>query len=361
MSELAMPPSAGMPEHMNESLLPSSSYHKASCLGTTKDNHRRQTIYERFKPQLLILVFVCLSLSLYLLTKDTISQALAAAKHVEETKQSDSNRNDNGGTSHLPLIPMRPYKDTAIHMPVLPTYGSAEQAQLGFDHIYVVHRLGYPENLVRMAKILQMLHITAEFVPVLPIPKTKIPSSMVQPLEHMQEWHTRHRIYRDMLEAGYKSALILDDSVDMELNIKTIMRAVHQSLPHNWDMFFPGHCGAFESSQPRPSDKLPSLRHANMPICLHAHAVSQKGAKRIVANLSPSPTTDEIISMAIMRLKERGLLQMYSLDTPVFAPRPAGSQAHKSSLLAGNKKLQISAINHFDTWKSGRQPRKMDA
>ncbi|KAJ2599566.1 hypothetical protein H4R99_003670 [Coemansia sp. RSA 1722] len=350
MSELSMSLSGEMPAHTNESLLPSASYHKV-CVEAAKDERKRPSLYERFKPQLLILAFAFVSLGLYLLTKDTIAQSLE-----HENKHSDKNLN-----ASIPLVPTRPYKDTAIHLPVLPTYGSAEQAQLGFDHVYVIHHLGHPDKLVRMAKLLQMLRITAEFVPVLPIPKARLPSPMVQPLEHMQEWHTRHRIYRDMLEAGYRSALILDDSVDMELNIKTIMRAVHKHLPPNWDMFFPGHCGAFESSQPRPSDRLPALRHANMPICLHAHAVSQKGARRIVANLGPSPTTDEIISMAIMRLKERGQLQMYSLDTPVFAPRPADSQARKGSLLAGNKKLQISAVNHLDTWKTGRHPRKMDA
>ncbi|KAJ1796914.1 hypothetical protein LPJ56_007086, partial [Coemansia sp. RSA 2599] len=165
-----MPPSGEVSAHMNDTLLPSSHHHKAH-VATTKDGHRRQSIYERFKPQLLILIFVCLSLSLYLLTKGTIAQALAATKHAQENKQSDSNRSDNSAISKspvnasLPLIPMRPYKDTAINLPVLPIYGSAEQAQLGFDHVYVIHHLGHPENLVRMAKLLQMLHITAEFVP----------------------------------------------------------------------------------------------------------------------------------------------------------------------------------------------------
>ncbi|KAI8321665.1 hypothetical protein GQ54DRAFT_247735, partial [Martensiomyces pterosporus] len=129
-----------------------------------------------------------------------------------------------------------------------------------------------------MTRLLQLLRISAEFVPIVyPAHAEDASAATALSPQDIVEWRTRYRIYRDMAECGYKSALILDDSVDMELNIKTIMREIHRHIPSEWDMFFPGHCGAFEGIQPKPDRSFPSLRHANMPICLHAHAISRKG------------------------------------------------------------------------------------
>ncbi|KAJ2811184.1 hypothetical protein FBU31_007828 [Coemansia sp. 'formosensis'] len=232
-----------------------------------------------------------------------------------------------------PAVRLRPYRDTTHHVPVLPSYGPPA-SQLGFAHIYVLHDSAHPQRLIRMAHLLQLLRLTAEFVPL------------------TDPFLTRMAVYRDIRQHAYASALILDDSVDMELNIRTLMRAALQNLPHDWDMFFPGHCGAFEGTQNQPSGAMPGLRVANMPICLHAHAVSLKGAHQIVHHVQPS---QEIIEMAIMRLKERGLLHMYSLDVPVFTPRPGAAELRKQDRPAGNKRLEISALNHLSLWQGKTQ------
>ncbi|KAJ2368515.1 hypothetical protein H4S02_010089, partial [Coemansia sp. RSA 2611] len=228
-------------------------------------------------------------------------------------------------------VHLRPYKDTGHRMPVLPIYGPSATAQLGFAHIYVLHDPSHPTRLLRMAHLLQLLQLTAEFVPA------------------TDPFLSRMSIYRDIRQHSYASALILDDSVDMELNIRSLMRVAHENLPGDWDMFFPGHCGAFEGTQDQPSG-MAALRMANMPICLHAHAVSLKGAHQIVKHVKPS---QEIIEMAIMRLKERGLLRMYSLDVPVFTPRPSTEELRKQDRPAGNKRLEISALSHLSLWQNG--------
>ncbi|KAJ2107793.1 hypothetical protein GGI16_001394 [Coemansia sp. S142-1] len=216
-----------------------------------------------------------------------------------------------------------PYKDTT-HT-VIPNTSS-----LGFSHIYVLHDPAHPWRLLRMTHVLQLLSLSAEFVPL------------------TDPFLTRLSIYRDIRQHSYASALILDDSIDMELNIRTLMHAAHKNLPHDWDMFFPGHCGAFEGTQ----DTAGGIRVANMPICLHAHAVSLKGAHQIINHVKPS---QEIIEMAIMRLKERGLLRMYSLDVPVFTPRPGPDEVKKQDRLAGNKRLEISALAHLSLWQGKKE------
>ncbi|KAJ2547240.1 hypothetical protein EV175_005300 [Coemansia sp. RSA 1933] len=291
---------------------------------------------------------------------------------TEKSHHIDSHhRNPTGDDPgiQIPKIQIKPYKDTGIRLPVLPNYGSPEAARLGCDHVYVIHNLGHPDRLVRMVRLLQLLRISAEFVPVMQPPESLLEAHMAAlnrssakappSLENIIEWHTRHRIYRDMAEQGYRSAMILDDSVDMELNIKTLMRTIHRHIPTDWDMLFPGHCGAFEGTQPRPSpDALPSLRLANMPICLHAHAISRQGLMHLLHSLPPLPTSNEIIGMAIMRLKEKGLLKMYSVDTPIFTPRPAEQQGTREGKhLAGNKKLDISAVDHLALWQGQTKQR----
>ncbi|KAJ2742930.1 hypothetical protein GGI20_004131 [Coemansia sp. BCRC 34301] len=213
-------------------------------------------------------------------------------------------------------------------------------SSLGFTHIYIVHDPLQPSRLQRISHLLQFLHLTAEFVPALA----------------GDPFLTRLRIYQDIRAHSYASALILDDSVDMELNIRMLMRVALRNLPMDWDMFFPGHCGAFEGgTQEQPSRRMPALRVANMPICLHAHAVSLKGAHQIVRHVRHSHPSQEIIEMAIMRLKERGLIHMYSLDVPVFTPRPGEDELKKQDRLAGNKRLAISAISHLSLWQGKQQ------
>ncbi|KAI7825945.1 hypothetical protein BX661DRAFT_184435 [Kickxella alabastrina] len=337
---------------LDESLLPS--------VHRPKQKHEYRSIFLRYRTYILVLILFCFATGFYVWSETitaSVRQNLKTSPSSGPNKQHD--RTDTPLPHPLPIIPMRPYKNTDVNLPIIPNYGPPVTAQLGFDHIYVIHHLGHPDKLVRMAELLQLLQITAEFVPVIPLAENQVPASMVQSAKSLVEWQTRHRIYCDMLEAGYRSALVLDDSVDMELNIKTIMRTIHRNLPQDWDMFFPGHCGAFERKQPKASPNTDSIRFANMPIGLHAHAVSHKGARRIVANLRSSPTSSEIINMAIMRLKERGILQMYSLDTPVFTLR-LGDKDNTKNRLAGNKRLNMSAINHLDLWH-GHRPQATDA
>ncbi|KAJ2907683.1 hypothetical protein GGI21_003642, partial [Coemansia aciculifera] len=190
-------------------------------------------------------------------------------------------------------------------------------------------------RLQRLQHVLQYLHLTAEIV----IPR--------QPED---AFLSRLQIYQDIRAHHYHSALILDDSVDMELNIRMLMRTALQNLPKDWDMFFPGHCGAFEGGTGGgmpPGVPVP----ANMPICLHAHAVSFKGAGQIVKHVDGRRgPAGEIMEMAIMRMKEQAMIRMYSLNVPVFTPRPGTNELKKTERMAGNKRLAISAISHVSLW-----------
>ncbi|CAG8837314.1 39955_t:CDS:1 [Gigaspora margarita] len=49
-------------------------------------------------------------------------------------------------------------------------------------------------------------------------------------------------IYSSIIYNRYDSALILEDGVDMELNITSIMTNNHSLLPLDWDLLNIGHC-----------------------------------------------------------------------------------------------------------------------
>ncbi|ORX74430.1 hypothetical protein DL89DRAFT_289993 [Linderina pennispora] len=235
----------------------------------------------------------------------------------------------------LPAAPrsaLQTYKVGQTSLPVLPEYHPQVYAKLGFDHIYVIHDPAFPDRLTRSAQLLQMLKISAEFVPQVNDP-----------------WHTYFGVLHNMAHAGHQSALVLDDSLDIEITVKKTMRAVHSHLPPDWDMLFPGHCGAFEYIQPKVDVAFKPLRHANMPICMHAHALSRKGLLTILHHLRDSPARESTaLNMSIMRLKENNLLQMFSLDSPIFVPR----EAHNTKVrLVGNKPPKMSALERLALWQ----------
>ncbi|KAJ1665942.1 hypothetical protein EV178_002788 [Coemansia sp. RSA 1646] len=186
-----------------------------------------------------------------------------------------------------------------------------------------------------MVRLLQLLWLSAELVLMMQPPESLLRAHMaalnrtpnIPSLEDIIEWYTHHRIFRDVAEQGYRSSMILYASAD-------------------WDMFFPGHCGTFEGTQPHPSsDALPSLCLANMPICLHAHAISRQRLMRLLHSLPQLLTSNEAIKMAIMRLKDKNFLKVYSVDTPVFASRSAAE--HEATDLAGSKRFDISAVDYL--------------
>ncbi|KAJ2559190.1 hypothetical protein EV175_000452 [Coemansia sp. RSA 1933] len=127
-------------------------------------------------------------------------------------------------------------------------------------------------------------------------------------------------IYKRMVEEGIETALVLEDDVDMEMDLKQkhmlIMDQVRKSYRGDWDMLYLGHCTS-DASEPgiaalnrgassaatvpgikgraplsvSAADRAALLQRnltlytAEYPMCLHAYAVTRECAKRLAVLL----------------------------------------------------------------------------
>ncbi|BGP57564.1 hypothetical protein JCM8202_002285 [Rhodotorula sphaerocarpa] len=98
------------------------------------------------------------------------------------------------------------------------------------------------------------------------------------------------RALKRMLENGDRTALILEDDVDVEWDIERLWASVERRLPRraddgaeDWDITFLGHCWGGESQQPQYLH--PLVHRSTGPMCLHAYAVTNTGARRLLATM----------------------------------------------------------------------------
>lgn len=72
--------------------------------------------------------------------------------------------------------------------------------------------------------------------PVEPLPARQVNEGVVA------TWYSQTRVWKKMVQNKDKSALILEDDVDIEWDIERIWPNVERSLPKDWEVVFLGHC-----------------------------------------------------------------------------------------------------------------------
>jgi GR25 family glycosyltransferase involved in LPS biosynthesis len=201
-------------------------------------------------------------------------------------------------------------------------------SKLGFDHIYVLNLENRTDRRERMTRLGNTLGIDLEFFKATSIadivdPKYtfvnqngkkhaemgigftpyKSANLGINGPGELACWQSHLRLWLDILDKGYETALIFEDDIDLDVDIKAIMADVHESMAYSgmgWDMFYLGHCMMFMGQ--RITNKTPAtLRPFSMPrtglhalrgsdrihtlpgtYCLHAYALSAKGARMLV-------------------------------------------------------------------------------
>ncbi|KAJ2826682.1 hypothetical protein IWW50_002251 [Coemansia erecta] len=107
---------------------------------------------------------------------------------------------------------------------------------------------------------------------------------------HLACYLSHIHVYKRMVREGIETALILEDDVDMELDLRKrhtqIMQKVHARYGRDWDMLYLGHC-TLDLNEPvgPPAPRGVSLYEAEYPMCLHAYAVTREFARRLVVLL----------------------------------------------------------------------------
>ncbi|KAJ3828036.1 hypothetical protein F5880DRAFT_1503434 [Lentinula raphanica] len=113
------------------------------------------------------------------------------------------------------------------------------------------------------------------------------------------------------------SAIIFEDDIDIDFSIERILQHEWPLLPSTWDVLYLGHCwSATEPVQPLIHPKATYLRKTRHTLCLHAYAVSLRGAYKL-ARFLRSP--DFAYSRPIDHLI-KDLIQMHYLESYTFVP-----------------------------------------
>ncbi|CAG8475059.1 9428_t:CDS:1 [Cetraspora pellucida] len=184
---------------------------------------------------------------------------------------------------------------------------------LGFDHIYVTNVSSRPGAHEKLRSIEKKLNLEFEFFPI----TKQFDDKDHNKLHLLQKAYVSNSIYQSIVDHNYKSALILEDDIDVELNIKSIMTDIHHILPINWEILYLGHCSNWEgkSGGPLPTynrkESIYKLFKSKRPYCTHAYAVSYRGALKLLKNftklitpidleLTKMITTNEISSYTII-------------------------------------------------------------
>ncbi|GAA6050996.1 hypothetical protein JCM3770_005361 [Rhodotorula araucariae] len=133
--------------------------------------------------------------------------------------------------------------------------------------------------------------------------------------------HTR--AMKAILENGDRSALILEDDVDVEWDLERLWSRIERRLPHDWDASFLGHCWGKELLNPQYLH--PHLHRSSVPLCLHAYALSAAGAQRALSLLlNPWTAYQTAVDTAVPTFISFGLVNSFSVDPPLIIQRKDG-------------------------------------
>ncbi|GAA6003057.1 uncharacterized protein JCM10292_000316 [Rhodotorula paludigena] len=116
------------------------------------------------------------------------------------------------------------------------------------------------------------------------------------------------RALKRVLENGDRTALILEDDVDVEWDVARLWASIERRLPRDaatgepeWDVAFLGHCWGGEYQKPQYLH--PLVHRSTGPMCLHGYAVTSRGARRLLAHLlSPWSAFSSAVDLVIPTL-----------------------------------------------------------
>ncbi|GAA5821581.1 hypothetical protein JCM11251_000920 [Rhodosporidiobolus azoricus] len=162
------------------------------------------------------------------------------------------------------------------------------------------------------------------------------------------------RAMKRMLENGDRTALVLEDDVDVEWDLERLWKGVERRLPRDnrtgeaeWDVAFLGHCWGGEFQKPQYLN--PLLHPSTGPMCLHGYALTSPGATTLLSHLLDPwrafSTAVDLVIPTLLHLQSSGpendppyprnappLLRSFSIVPPLVVQRKDGP----SDLQKGN-------------------------
>ncbi|CAG8567110.1 24862_t:CDS:1 [Gigaspora margarita] len=197
---------------------------------------------------------------------------------------------------------------------------------LGFDHIYVINISNLPGTYEKLKSVEDKLNLEFEFYPTVSQfdneALNKFNQNSLQPSQKAY-YISHYKVYQSIAQHKFESTLILEDDIDFELNISSIMTDIHQTLPADWEILYLGHCSDWERNSneylSNYNDGLSTYKlvKSKRPYCTHAYAVSYAGALKLLQklnNVSPLPIDLELVNMI-----KTNKLSSYTITPPVIS------------------------------------------
>ncbi|RHZ62860.1 hypothetical protein Glove_334g37 [Diversispora epigaea] len=162
---------------------------------------------------------------------------------------------------------------------------------LGFDHIYCINLPFRSDRREKINVIAKFHNLDIDFVEAINFKDTKTLkhySASLAP-QHKACYASHYKTYELVVSNNYQSALILEDDVDFEINIKDFLNEIQPFLPNDWEMYYLGNCAwdtsntIYYNGNEFGSDLI--LSKSFRPACSHAYAVSLKGAQKLLEKL----------------------------------------------------------------------------
>jgi len=141
-------------------------------------------------------------------------------------------------------------------------------------------------------------------------------------LSHKACYVSHYKVWELIAHHRYESALILEDDVDFEMNISSIMSKVHSDVPADWEMLYLGHCtdegNIFFKLHNWLDKSLIRLFKSKEPGCTHAYAVSSLGVSKLLRELINIKLP---IDVELVRKIQAGKITSYSVQPSVIVQR----------------------------------------
>jgi len=182
--------------------------------------------------------------------------------------------------------------------------------------INLEHRV---ERRERIEKVLNQLNLKYKFISAIDANSSEVDTyyQRINGLVHKAAiacWLSHLKAYQTIVDNRLQSALILEDDVDMEMDIREQLKNIMQYLPKSWEMLYIGHCSREDFGEPYNH---PNLYVSTRPSCTHAYAVSFNGARVLLRELS---NIKGPIDVMLVNLIEPGkVIKSFSVEPPLAA------------------------------------------
>ncbi|KAI8576279.1 hypothetical protein K450DRAFT_202132 [Umbelopsis ramanniana AG] len=235
--------------------------------------------------------------------------------------------------------------------------------RLGFSSIYVINLPGRTDRRVRMQELASFLglnfvfHDAVSFLDVDFPMRRNTSGTTVNLMKNatLACFFSHREVYEQIIQRGDKYALILEDDIDMEFDIRERMNSFWNiTLPSEWHLVYFGHCNSPRSNPHQVEsfgetiDSSTGLRRSVNPYCTHGYAVSQKGAQILLDQVvrEPRSAIDVQIAWAI----RKGQLQSYSVVPPwIVQSRDTPSDISKNWKELPQQPLNKSVLHRLET------------